>query len=425
MNIVKCTKTEQHYASKKINFIEDFSCNVRRCLPENSLVHTKTGLKKIEDICIGDKVLTVSGFEEVLNVFNQGKQNVVKIKTQDGEFKCTPNHKMAVLTGCSVYEWKQAKNLKHDDILMTSRRFIDGIITRLPRSEDVIVPTLDEYTAWFTGILQSTDAYENIKVKSYFSYKFDKQYYNIASRFKDILYKFVDNASDTVIKFHEYSTFYVVSCSSIEIYEYFDKNMTMWTSRKIIPEYILTGTCDIRMSYIVGIIDGNTNCSTLRKGRVPLNIYSSVDKQFIQNIQTLCYSCGFETRFQYSGKNDLYELNAITNYAIESILEASVICKYNVVNSYIDMPIHNVNGFPIKFINQKRKFATINAKLGLQNAKNISMNIYDEFFDNLCYCPVKVNSISTETEFVETYDIEIKNNHQFYCCGYLTHNSGD
>jgi len=157
---------------------------------------------------------------------------------------------MAVLTGCSVYEWKQAKDLKHDDILMSSRRFIDGIITRLPRSEDVIVPTLDEYTAWFIGILQSTDAYENIKVKSYFSYKFDKQYYNIATRFKDILYRFVDNASDTVIKFHEYSTFYVVSCSSIEIYKYFDKNTTVWMSRKNIPEYILTGTCDIRMSYM-------------------------------------------------------------------------------------------------------------------------------------------------------------------------------
>jgi len=47
LNIVKC-KTEQHYGSIKNNFTEDFSCNVRRCLPENSQVHTKTGLKKLK-----------------------------------------------------------------------------------------------------------------------------------------------------------------------------------------------------------------------------------------------------------------------------------------------------------------------------------------------------------------------------------------
>ena len=48
---------------------------------------------------IGDKVLTYDGtYEDVNMVFIQGKQKLITIKTNDGFFKCTPNHKMAVLT---------------------------------------------------------------------------------------------------------------------------------------------------------------------------------------------------------------------------------------------------------------------------------------------------------------------------------------
>ena len=55
--------------------------NVRRCLPKGSKVHTKLGLINIEDIVIGDEVLTSKGYRKVKNLFIQGTQPLIKINT--------------------------------------------------------------------------------------------------------------------------------------------------------------------------------------------------------------------------------------------------------------------------------------------------------------------------------------------------------
>ena len=105
------------------------SGNVRRCLPAGSQVHTDLGRVAIEDIKVGDLVLTTKGYYPVLNVFKQGVQKIVKITTVDGTFLCTANHKMAVYTPsmfnyfCSGligprYTWKEARDLTPQDSLV-------------------------------------------------------------------------------------------------------------------------------------------------------------------------------------------------------------------------------------------------------------------------------------------------------------------
>ena len=403
--------------------------DVRRCLPIGSLVHTKRGMKKIENIEVGDKVLTSHGYDNVGNVFKQGKQNVITILTQDGEFKCTPNHKMAILTSPDEYEWKEAQYLKKGDLLMTSRRSIDGSITKLPESEDVIVPQLDEYVAWFIGMIRSVTPYENIKKLHYISYKFPKTQYKSAIRLKDVFYKFVDSSFEDdeesgyshSIDFDEYSDFYSVSCRSIEIYNYI--NDYIMNHKKSVPSYITDATYDTKISYIAGIIDGNANFNTLRKGRVPMNIFTDESLDFMKNLQNLCYSCGFETRLCKNSYGNFHQLNAITNNSINTLLEIKLMNKYDIVESYLDMPMQRINAFPSTMLYSKRKYRIIKNKLGLANYKNISMDIYDEYFDRIGYCPVKVLGIDKNYEFVETYDIEVSKYHEFYCNGYLTHNS--
>ena len=56
----------------------------------------KKGIINIEDVVIGDEVLTSKGYRKIKNVFNQGIQQLIKLKTHNGEFKCTANHKMMV-----------------------------------------------------------------------------------------------------------------------------------------------------------------------------------------------------------------------------------------------------------------------------------------------------------------------------------------
>lgn len=93
--------------------------NVRRCIPIGYLVHTNSGKIPIEEIRIGMEVLTNDGYKPVVNTFNQGGQQLSKIKTQNGYFECTPNHRMAVLTGFKEFIWVEAQDLKEGDKLIS------------------------------------------------------------------------------------------------------------------------------------------------------------------------------------------------------------------------------------------------------------------------------------------------------------------
>ena len=92
--------------------------NVRRCLPAGAKVHTSLGLINIEDIIVGDEVMTTKGYRKVRNVFEQGYQDVYDIPTTHGYFRCTKNHKMACYDEESKsYYWKTAEELETGDKL--------------------------------------------------------------------------------------------------------------------------------------------------------------------------------------------------------------------------------------------------------------------------------------------------------------------
>lgn len=81
------------------------------CLDEDGLVTTKSGQKRIKDVIPGDFVWTGSAFNEVGNVFNNGKKECLKITLSNGSvIRCTPNHKIKVLNGTHEV-WKDASEI--------------------------------------------------------------------------------------------------------------------------------------------------------------------------------------------------------------------------------------------------------------------------------------------------------------------------
>jgi ribonucleotide reductase, class II len=139
--------------------------NVRRCLPENALVHTEAGLVPIAKVRIGDRVLTSQGFYPVTNFFDQGEQSLCRIKTEDGYFECTPDHKVAVFTDVyGNYEMVKTKELKADDRLVFVPTALPGTATELPEYrtiessgckpvKQISVPALTSDVAYFIGYL--------------------------------------------------------------------------------------------------------------------------------------------------------------------------------------------------------------------------------------------------------------------------------
>lgn len=96
------------------------SGNVRRCIPKDSLVHVEGGLKMIQKIKVGDMVLTTKGYRRVSNVFEQGVQDIVRIITKEGSFRCTPNHRMATRSfESNDLLWKTAECLNSQDYILS------------------------------------------------------------------------------------------------------------------------------------------------------------------------------------------------------------------------------------------------------------------------------------------------------------------
>lgn len=76
--------------------------------------------KKISDVCIGDIVKTYDTHIKIINIFRGWEESLVEIKTIDGiSIQLTADHVVMVYDG-----WKEASELKVDDILRNDDRII-------------------------------------------------------------------------------------------------------------------------------------------------------------------------------------------------------------------------------------------------------------------------------------------------------------
>lgn len=64
------------------------------CFVGETLIRTNLGLKRIDEIKIGDNVLTRNGYKRVVNTFKNGIHEVKKYKIGNKIIECTENHKI-------------------------------------------------------------------------------------------------------------------------------------------------------------------------------------------------------------------------------------------------------------------------------------------------------------------------------------------
>jgi len=404
--------------------------NVRRCLPEGAMVHSESGLIPIQNIKVGDNVLTSYGYRKVNNLFNQGVQGTIIIKTQDGEFECTPNHKMAVLNSTEEYVWVPASELKSGDRLISTRRLIHGSKQSLPSwiyekpansttCQDITIPELDNDMAWFIGLFHGDGyAYANKKdngFNAYVSLVFGENEYEIAEKAKAQLERF--GVNNVVLKHRKDENSWQVSCVSKQLAYYFHDNIKQPKTEIRVPEFINNAEYDIRLSYVCGVFDSD-GCSKHR----PVNIVTTVYENFAKDIQNLLYSCGIESRFERGGDplsrigwQQLFKVNLITNYSKYKISQSGFSLKEMLIGSRAQ----NSNSYPPSWIEHHRR------ETGASSDQNVTVDTYARYSQlPQEFIPVEVISISSGRN-VKTYDIEVDEVHEFYCNGYLTHNSAE
>jgi intein/homing endonuclease len=81
------------------------------CIAEGTLVSTDTGYKEIQNIVVGDSVLTKNGYHKVDQTTPMGVKKVMRVSLSDGSsFEATPDHRILVADGRSI-RWKEVKDL--------------------------------------------------------------------------------------------------------------------------------------------------------------------------------------------------------------------------------------------------------------------------------------------------------------------------
>lgn len=223
--------------------------NIRRCLPEDALVHTQRGLVEIKDIQIGDMAQTPLGFKRVTNKYDNGIRSVVTMQTSINQsVRATYNHRYAVANDGKI-KWKHLYELETDDKLVHTYSVLDGgVQTYLPSGE----PVTDDI-AWLIGYAQSRRDVEK--------YREDKQ------TFINVINSLVHIGDMNLTKdFIDY----LYRQSHVNIRE--------------VPDFILQATSDIRHDYFVGLTKLKQTNRTIK--------CANSEEKWIRQVNTLIASLG-------------------------------------------------------------------------------------------------------------------------------------
>jgi intein/homing endonuclease len=348
--------------------------NVRRCLPKGSKVHTKLGIINIEDIVISDEVLTSKGYRKVKNVFNQGTQQLLKINTHNGDFKCTKNHKMMVYKD-NNYEWITAENLNIGDMLIITKTPVEGNShMKLPSfkfdssNNRVCCPEYTPDISWFFGFISNNCIFDDI------SYSITINCYSmeLLKKIQKIIDK-LGNPFKIITEIDVHNNTYKIVIVSLNFYKYITTNFI-----GKIPYFINETTYYNRLAYIIGIFE--SNMTIINEHEIIIDKIANYN--YSNELSHLLYSCGIE---HYKNNNII----TINNYQ-----------AINVFKNYQLLKLYNKTYPKTNDFNETKPIIYNNCIISLSEIQEITLDNYED-----------------------TYDIEVEEVHEFFCNGFLTHNS--
>lgn len=412
--------------------------NIRRCLPEDALVHTSQGLVPIRDVQVGDLVQTPLGFRRVVDKFDQGLQDVYELETNATYPRATLNHRQAVLADAKGgIVWKYFNSLVAGDRLLHNKQVLPGTVTHLPSdftesrpsqsrtAKTFVVPELTAEVAWLIGFTHG-DGYVALGRN-----KYDKPYGRVEWSMNSLdaeLTSRMQAKIDTALALFGLSAVHSVSkgentaksiCSSIRLAEYFHRYIKQPNVPLTVPSFILQGSVDIRAAYLAGLMDSDGGVNNR-----PPHLVTSVYRSFIRQVSVVLSSLGIAGRLTTTyPQNSSWQVKY--NLTIPALKE-----RYNNL-----IALHSAKGelrqglkmygFTVPGVIMREAYTYSEMReMGFQGSRTVDAN-YERYIaeaDISLDIPVTVKGLGSY-DHVQTYDIEVEEAHCFYCDGYLTHNS--
>ena len=462
------------YQEDTIKFLTDicgFSGSLadttRRCVDENTLVMMGNGnIKKIKDIIIGEKVMSVNEYgvsetKDVMNVFNNGVKNTYKVTTIHGkELIATDDHKVFTQDG-----YKYIRDLNTDDSIMSLKK-INSDKDNLKPSErlscqemfliGMLIGDGTIYSFSRSGGHNSNPSFTNSEMA-------------LIDKFKDCIISRITPNKDKQIN----CEFTISSQKGVDVDKIYNIRVQTKTSNnalvnllnkfnlrhhaadKILPDEFMSYPIGDKLQNLLGglfstdggcyggYIDYSTNSEILAQQiqylLLKFGIYSYILKKWISDYNYNSYRV-------YITQTE--SLNNFSKYILKYIVGS----KLNRFNNIIDNVISNTGKFNYLLPNKckeevrnnmlifNKSFNDIGRALGYKGnnfnvhstefgisdikAKEVSKELYIPYTYWLLsteYIPLRVKSIEYVGES-NVYDIEVKDNHNYIANGLVVHN---
>ncbi|HTL87884.1 MAG TPA: LAGLIDADG family homing endonuclease, partial [Leptolyngbya sp.] len=412
--------------------------NIRRCLPEDALVHTSRGLVPIKDVKVGDLVQTPIGFRKVVDKFDQGIQDVYEIETNATYPRATLNHRQAVLADATgAIAWKSVASLEAGDRLMHSTQVLSGTVTHLPQdftevrpeqsrtAKTIVIPELTSDVAWLIGLTHG-DGYvalgRNKHNKPFGRVEWALNALNpelatrIQTKIAIALEQFGLTAATALVKGENTLK---IACSSIRLAEYFRKHIKQPNTPLQVPSFILQGSIDVRAAYLAGLMDSDGAINNR-----PPYLVTSVYRSFVHQVGAVLSSVGIAGRLSIV-RPENPNWQAKYNLLLPALKQQynSLIAPHSAKGEL--RRGQKTHGFtlPATIMREAYTYSEMR-EMGFQGNRQVDSN-YERYVaesDVKLDIPVTVKGLGSY-DSVQTYDIEVEEAHCFYCDGYLTHNS--
>lgn len=412
--------------------------NIRRCLPEDALVHTARGLVPIKDVEIGELVQTPLGFRRVVNKFDQGYQNVYDLDTNGPTPRATANHRIAVYADAKgAVTWKPFAELEDGDRLLHNTQILPGSVTVLPpdftaerpehshTAKSMKIPALSAEVAWLIGFTHG-DGYIALGRN-----KHDKPYGRVewAMNAKDeaLLPHLRAKIDAALAQFGLTANHGTVQgentaksiCSSMRLSEYFHRYIKRANEPLTVPDFILQGSADIRAAYLAGLMDSDGALNNR-----PPHLLTSVYPRFVNQVTVVLSSLGIAGRISVTiPEKESWQLKYNLKLPALKSRYNALIAPHSVKGSLKEGL--KMYGFSFAGAMMREVYTYSEMReMGFQGSRTVDAN-YERYVaesDLDLDIPVTVNGLG-RYDHVQTYDIEVEEAHCFYCDGYLTHNS--
>ncbi|HEY9802331.1 MAG TPA: ribonucleoside-triphosphate reductase, adenosylcobalamin-dependent [Leptolyngbyaceae cyanobacterium] len=401
--------------------------NIRRCIAYGTRVSAVNGMIPIQDIQLGDLVLTSSGeYRAVVNKFVQGVQDVVEIRTSITSIRCTANHRVAVYDGLRSYKWKYAGELEPGDRLIS-----------VPHLQGQPCSTTD--WAWLVGFfigdghadLESTKRRNGGGGVVSFAISTERLQGQLGQKILRILSSLGYNPALRVQG----------NCANINVYRK-DFAQELGQYKKpwgcpVIPEFVWRGNREIRAAFLAGLSDAD--------GTPSRNVLVNSNKlEFLREIQKLALSLGIATTLQerkpraIKGRDKVYDgCHWLHIKGLQSqVVTVGLINQFAIRNGY-SLRLAKKNGLtlPYQFVQELAATGWQPNTLSRANVvwvdpKGRPGKFRDANFDTLIsedlvnphWLPIEVQFVAPAGQ-AETFDIEVESDHEFIADGLLVHNS--